>query len=276
MSSGHVGPAALPPAGSMHWYAWLYTPSPARAVVAAAFALDAEMRRIADARVDHAVSHLKLQWWREEFLRLEQGLPRHPLTQSALVAAPDSGAAWRPFQDLLSSLELDLASSTYETEAELDRYLTLAAGLQRALAQLLVPSDERVARFASAAGHCMRAIEIIRDLSRDATHGRIYLPLAWLDAEGVDPVDLRAAELSTGIVRCLTRLAGKSRDQAQRAREALAGNEFPAIRGHEVLLALHIALLNQIERGQFAVGRQRHSLASMRSLWTAWRVARQH
>ncbi len=274
MPAGHPD-TALPPAGSMQWHAWLYTPRAAREIVASALALGAELRPIADARVDHGVAHLKLQWWREEMLRLEQGRPRHPLTQAALAAA-GAGSGWRPFEDLLSSLELDLASSTYETEPELDRYLVLAAGLQRAMAQLLVTADKRVARFASAAGQCMRGIEIIRDLRQDATDGRIYLPLAWLEGEGVDHVELRAAQLSSGVVRCLSRLAEKSRDQGRLALGALSGGEYATLRGQRVLLGLHLALLDRIERGQFGVGGKRHSLGSIQSLWTAWRAARQH
>ena len=275
MSAGHADPAAPPPAGSMQWHAWLYTPPPGRTLVAAIFALEAELRRIAEARIDHGVAHLKLHWWREEILRLEQGQPRHPLTQAALAAAA-SGTGWRPLLDLLSSLELDLACSTYETEAELDYYFVLASGLQRAMAQLLASADERVAQIANAAGQCIRGIEIIRDLRQDATKGRIYLPLAWLDAEGIDHIELRAGHLSPGVVRCLARLAGKSRDLGQRALDALAGGEFAALRGQRVLLGLHQALLDRIERRQFEVGRQWQSLGAMQSLWTAWRAARQH
>ena len=265
----------LPAAGSMQWHAWLYTPPPARALVAAAFALGAELRAIADARVDHGVAHLKLQWWREELLRLEQGQPRHPLTQAALAAAA-AGTAWRPFEDFVSCLELDLASSTYETEAELDRYLILAAGLHRALAQALVPGDECVARFAVAAGRCLRGVEIIRDLRQDALNGRIYLPLDWLEGEGVDHVELRAAQLRPGVVRCLLRLAEKSREQGRMAMMALSGGEFAALRGPKVLLRLHLALLERIERRQFDVGVRRLALGPMQSLWTAWRAARRH
>jgi len=260
----------------MRWYSWLYAPAEMRPLVAAAFALEKELQSVADARVDHGVAHLKLQWWREELFRLEQGQPRHPLTRAAMDTATDRGPAWRLFQDLLSSLELDLACSTYETEAELDRYFALAAGMQRAIADLLVSPDERTARFAGAAGQSIRGVEIIRDLREDALRGRIYLPLAWLDAESVDHKELRAGQLSPGILHCLARLAEKSRKQGQRAREALAGHERPALRGQRVLLGLHLALLDRMESAKYEVGREQHALAPMQSLWTAWRAARQH
>lgn len=270
------GPAAPPPAGSMRWYAWLFAPPEARAALAALFALEVELRSIADSRVDHAVAHLKLQWWREEFLRLEQGQPRHPLTQAARNAAPSASSAWRPMQDLLSSLELDLACSTYESEEELDRYLVLADGLQRAMAAVHRPDEAHIERFASAAGQATRGVEIICDLRRDAMDGRIYLPLAWLDAEGIDHNELRAENASPGVRRCLARLAAKSREQSKRAQEALIESDFAALRGQIIFLELHKALLDQIEREQFEVGRRRIGLGAIQSLWMAWRAAWKH
>lgn len=267
---------APPPAGSMRWYAWLFAPPAARPLVATAFALESELQSIADTRTDHGVAHLKLQWWREEFLRLEQGQPRHPLTKAALSSAPGSGPAWRPFQDLLSSLELDLAVSTYETEEELDRYFALADGLQRAIAGVSAPIDTHTEQFATAASQAVRGIEIIRDLRQDAVNGRVYLPLAWLEAEGIDHTALHSESISSGARGCLTRLAARSREQYHKACEAMAEGDCTRLRGLRVLLELHASLLDRIERAQFEVGRQRFSLGSMEKLWTAWRTARQH
>ena len=269
-------PAALPPAGSMRWYAWLFAPPAARPVVAIAFALELELRSIVDARVDHAVSHLKLQWWREEIQRLVQGQPRHPLTQAALAAAPDAGPAWQPVQDLISSLELDLASATCETETEFDRYLALADGLQRSIAAVLLAADAHSEQFARVIGQAVRSVEIIRDLRQDALDGRIYLPLDWLDAEGIDPNELRSESLSPGVRRCLERLAARSREQGRLAREAMSEGNSAQMRAQIVFLGLHMALLDLIEREQFEVARMRHALGSMQSLWTAWHHARQH
>jgi len=278
MPTGIPDPVVLPPAGSARWYAWLFAPPAGRNAMAALFALEMELRPIAQARVDHGVAHLKLQWWREEFLRLEQGQPRHPLTQAAHGAAPQLGSAWRPMQDLLSGLELDLAGATYETEAELDRYFELAHGMQRAMAAAVCgrSSDKRLEQFASAAGQLIRGVEIIRDLRQDAWDGRIYLPLSWLDADRIEPTELRAEGTSPGVRRCLERLAAKSRDPWRRAREGLTEVDSAALRGLSVLVELHIALLDRIENERFEVTRRRVMLGPVHGLWTAWRAARRH
>jgi phytoene synthase len=246
--------------------------------MASLFALESEIRSIAKPGVDHAVAHLKLQWWRDEIRRLELGEPRHPRTQAAMHAAPQAGPAWRPLQDLLSSIELDLASSTYETEDELDRYLGLAAGLQRAMTSALHggPPGHALAQFACAAGEAVRGIEIMRDLRRDVSDGRVYLPLSWLATEGVAHAELRAPVLGPAPRRCLARLAVKLRDRWRLALRSLADVDAQALRGQRVLGELHVALLDRIEKRQFDVGNARVELGPGQGLWTAWRAARRH
>lgn len=268
--------AQPPPAGSLRWFAWLFAAPTARPLLAFAFALELQLHATTEARIDHQVSHLKLQWWREEIGRLEQGQPRHPLTQAACSAAPAAGSRWRPIQDLLSSLELDLASTSIASEAELDRYLALADGLQRMIAAVLVPLDARAERFASATGGAVRIIEMIRDLRKDAMRGRIYLPRDWLDAEGIDYRALASEAVGPGARRCLARLAEKAREQGRRATVELQDCGAADLRAQNVLLGLHLELLDRIERGQFEAGCLQVELSHMRSLWTAWRVARQH
>ena len=278
MAAAIPDPAVLPPVGSMRWYAWLFAPATARNAMAALLALETELRSIADARVDHAVAHLKLQWWRDEVQRLERGEPRHPLTRALLHQAPLAGPAWRPLQDLLSSVELDLASTTYETESELDAYLRLADGLQRAMTTAVHggPGGQALERFARAAGQLVRGVEIIRDLRQDALQGRIYLPLSWLAAEDIAHDELSRPALGAAPRRCLARLAIKSRERWREALGLLGDADSEALRGQRVLGELHVALLGGIEGSQFDVGHDRVELGPVRRLWTAWRAARRH
>jgi phytoene synthase len=278
MSAAYTGPAAPPPAGDIHWYAWLFTPERLRPVTAALFSLEAELRSIVGARVDHGVSHLKLQWWKDEIHRLEHGEPRHPLTQALWQAQPDTAMAWRPLHDALSGLELELASASYESEAELVGYFARADGFCRALALALGPAQEAEAleRLARAMGQSIRIVEVIRDLRQDVVAGRVYLPLDWLGEHGISHVDLRSEDGGEGARRCLAQLAERSRSAWSSASTELGRIAVPELRGLRVLGALHAALLDRIERSGYAFGRRQTTLGALASLWTAWRAARQH
>ena len=278
MSTAHAGPAAPPPAGSIHWYTWLYTPEPSRPVTAALFSLESELRSIVATIVDHGVSHLKLQWWKDEIHRLECGEPRHPLTQALWQARPGAASAWRPLHDALSGLELELASASFESEPELDGYFARADGFCRTLALALGAAREPapLERLACALGQSIRMVEVIRNLRQDTAMGRVYLPLNWLGEHGISHVELRSEDGGEGARRCLARLADRSRRAWSSALGELERTAVPELRGLRVLGALHAALLDRIVRSGFAVGRSRIALGPIDSLWTAWRAARQH
>jgi len=278
MSTVLAGPAAPPPAESMRWYTWLYTPAPSRPVTAALFALEAELQSIVAARVDHGVSHLKLQWWKDEIRRFEVGEPRHPLTQALWNLRPGVPHVWRPLHDALSGLELELAGASYESEPELDGYFARAAGFCRALALALGPAQEPepVERLARPLGRSIRLVEVIRDIRQDAVRGRVYLPLDWLGEHGISHVELRSANGGEGTRRCLARLAERSRSAWSSAAAELGLIAAPELRGLRVLGALHAALLDRIAGSGFEVGRRRIDLGPLDSLWTAWHAARQH
>lgn len=278
MNATAAGPAAAPPAGSIHWHGWLYTPLPLRPLAAALFSLESELRSIVAATVDHGVSHLKLQWWKDEIHRLEGGQPRHPLTQALWRAQPRVPHAWRPLQDAIAGLELELASASYGSEQELEGYFARAAGFCRTLAVALDPArePEPLERLGRALGRSVRMVEVIRDLRQDAVMGRVFLPLEWLAEQGISHVELRSEDGGDGARRCLARLAERSRIAWTAASGELAQMADGNLRGLRVLGALHAALLERIARREFAVGRRRIDLGPLDSLWTAWRAARQH
>jgi phytoene synthase len=246
--------------------------------MAGLFALETELRSIVAANVDHGVSHLKLGWWKEEILRLLGGQSRHPLTQALWQARPGIPHAWRPLQDAISSLDLELASASYESERELDGYFAHADGFCRALALALGPArePEPVERLGSALGKSIRMVEVIRDLRQDAAAGRVFLPLDWLGEHGITHVELRSEDGGGRAQECLARLAERSRSEWSSASGELARAATPELRGLRVLGALHAALLERIASEDFAVGRRRIALGPVDSLWTAWRAARQH
>ncbi len=278
MKAPQIEPAAPPPAGSMRWYAWLFTPEQFRRLIAAILALESEWNSMTAARVDHGVAHLKLQWWKEEIERLRNGEPRHPLTQELMRRAPNPAAVAESLVDRLASLDLELACASYESEAQCEEYLALADGIWRSAASAVAGAGRhrQLEETARAAGQFIRRIEIIRDLPQDAIDGRIYLPLEWLAERGLTHAALRAPDGNDGVRACLTRLASHARGQARIALAGIDAISTPALRGLRVLVRLHGELLDHIERADFAVRSRPVELGPATCLWTAWRAARQH
>ena len=76
-------------------------------------------------------------------------------------------------------------------------------------------------------GVAMQLTNIARDVGEDARAGRLYLPLDWLAAAGLDPEEFLAdPQPSKEIRRMVTRLLA----EADRAVSAVAGRGSPRCR----------------------------------------------
>lgn len=241
---------AAPPAGSARWFAWLFTPQPAREILALLFQLETELRSIVVSPRDHGVAHLKLQWWREEVRRLAAGAPRHPITQALAHLTRCTASAWAPLDDYLTSLELELAAVAVDNDAELERFLALADGHARTMVWSLAGAPDAGREMLGAdLGQSVRGVQIVSN---------------WCVTAMDEPRR-----------KAVVRLAARSRTQWDRAVKAFNGAGLEALRGLRVLGELQLAFLDRLERNAFQPSVRSH-LPAMRSLWTAWRAARQH
>ncbi len=107
-----VAPSAEP--GSIADLVSLYSPAPARAVLRALLALESEIRTSARPGLDHAIAHVRLDWWQLEAERTLAGQPSHPLTRELAAAIAPAPLDLGP---LLASTQLELAGLAGADEA---------------------------------------------------------------------------------------------------------------------------------------------------------------
>jgi hypothetical protein len=104
---------ALPPApalGSPSYFALLYSPATARSALTTLLALADEISAGAGRSLDHAVAHLRLDWWRAETERYARGEPQHPWLRTRPLH--DSAGNALKLQLLVEAAALDLATET--------------------------------------------------------------------------------------------------------------------------------------------------------------------
>ena len=94
---------------------------------------------------------------------------------------------------LLEGFAWDAESRRYETLADLHDYAARVAGTVGIMMAVLmgVRAPDTLARAADL-GIAMQLTNIARDVGEDARAGRLYLPLDWLRAAGIDPDALLA------------------------------------------------------------------------------------
>jgi 15-cis-phytoene synthase len=148
-------------------------------------ALLSRLDRIYEARPEDCASDRALAWAVSEYR-----IPRAPI--DALL----EGYLWdverRRYDDLSS-----LRSYCARVAASVGVVMTLFMGRR----------DPAVLHRAADLGVAMQLTNIARDVGEDARSGRVYLPLAWMRAEGLDPdAFLRDPRPSDAIGVCVCRL----------------------------------------------------------------------
>ena len=261
------------PQGSMRYFAWLYTPSKQRDVIAALFVIEAELHD--SARAPHEVAHHRLQWWRDEIDQLIAGTARHPATQ-VLHRLAGKPIDFQPLHSTLLSTAQELAHVTYETEAELTRYFQDGLGNLFATA-IHYLSDQPSTALLDAAkqlGAFIRQSETLRDLRLDLRQGRLFLPLAQLDALNLDYEQLQSDTWPQSFVQLLNSRCVQALDQLKTLKQSLLNDEKKVLRPLLVLAELHAAMLQTLINHPVAHTQSRVELSPLRKLWIAWRAAR--
>ena len=267
----HFAARGAPP-GSLRWHALLYASSGQRDRLAAAFALEAELREISRGGLDHGAAHGKLDWGGGKSPGLARGEPRHPLTRMLATRAACPATLGAALQQALGATGIELAQAVLQDESELEQYLQGSGAAPLLLASAGTGGDADDAHLAAACGRLLRLTEIIRDLRHDGWRGRVLVPWNWVEEAGLDLEALRAEGADPRRRALLQRLAALARRHWAEA--PADGRGRPERRALQVLAALHLALLDRMEKRGFATGTARTGLPPFTRLVVAWRAAR--
>ncbi len=263
------------PAGSMRYFALLYTPPEKRDVVTALYVIDAEIRESAQS-VNHDVAHTRLQWWRQEIDRLVNNNPQHPATRVLNSMTGFDRRNYARLHELIVAADMDLARMTYLNIRELRAYCARSGGtIHELITMLLVPGVETAAQAAAnRIGIGIRQTEILRDVRQDAYAGRLYLPLDELEKDALKLEDLRAKQVSPSMKATLARFHSLITADLNPPDADLTPAAKAYLRPLFVLAGLHRRLLDRIESRRYEVATQRIELGPFEKPWIAWQAAR--
>jgi phytoene synthase len=162
------------------WLASRFAAAPARSGLAALYAFNLEVARVADTVSTAMLGDIRLAWWREGIEAMAGGgaVRDHPVLQGLAAAGPlDTGALER----VIEARAKDLEPAPFADEPALVDYIDATAGaLMTAAARLLDPAarPENLVSAARAWGWA----SLWRAGVALAERGRRWTPLAWGDA----------------------------------------------------------------------------------------------
>jgi phytoene synthase len=174
---------------------------------------------------------------------------------------------------VLDGVTMDLDVVRYRTFAELYGYCwRVASAVGLACIHVWGFRGERALACAEAAGIAFQLTNILRDLGEDAARGRIYLPGEDLARFGYGADGLREGRRDDAF-RSLMRFEAERAHGYYALAAPLVGLLRPA--GRAVFLAMlstYRGLLDEIERRDYDVFRERVRLSRLRKLWLAARA----
>lgn len=260
--------------GTSLYYATLFVPAPQRAAIMAVDVFCRQIKAIVNAAQEPAVAARKLAWWRREVADAAAGQSSHPVMLGLMPHAATYGIDSAQLLAVIEGCELNLQKNRYLDFAGLAHFSALTASAQgEMVANILGHSEPAAVAFAHRIALAMHLTQIIRDVGNDARRGRIYLPIDELKMFEVKASEILERQSPWGYSDRFTRLMRYQADRAQRTfTEGFA--LLPAAdrrkqRPGLALAQIHLALLREIEAGNFQVLHQRIALTPLRKAWLA-------
>jgi phytoene synthase len=231
--------------------------------------------RYADEIVDDLASTLtdaeKADWlvgWGEQFLRdVAAGGSSHPISRAVVDTVRRWDIPLDRIEAFLASMQMDLTVTEYKTYDDLMVYVYGSAaviGLEMVpLLEPLVPRDI-VDPYAADLGVAFQLSNFLRDVGEDLRRGRVYLPLEDLDAFGVTREHLERGVVDGPVRRLLAFEVARTREIYRTAAlgiRLLHPTSRPCV---ETALTLYAGILDEVEKADYQVLRQRVSVGAAR------------
>jgi phytoene synthase len=277
-----VAPVSRP---TSFYYAFLVLPRDQREAVIAVW----DFCRAVDDTVDEqpakptnpeaaAAGRVALSEWRNELDRCYGGQPHTPQGQRLQPWVTRFSLSRQPFADLIDGVEMDLDRCRYRTFEDLYEYCwRVASTVGLICLEIFGARDAR--EYAINLGVALQLTNILRDVATDFERGRVYLPLDDLARFGVGELDLGNGRMTDRVRELLAFEAGRARTYYGRARAAMPLHDRKALVAAEIMAAIYLALLGQIERagynnvlsGRVRLSRRRQMIIALRT-WLSMRL----
>jgi 15-cis-phytoene synthase len=270
-------------------YAFLVLPKPKREALYAIYAFC----RISDDVVDEepaaslgaslagpATPAERLKGWRAELDACFRGEPRHPVTRRLAEVLETLPIPRIYFEELLNGVEMDLTPRRYATFADLERYCYRVAGVVGLMCiEVFGYTQPGTRRYAECLGTAFQLTNILRDLGRDGTAGRLYLPQEDLARFGCTESDILERRLTPAFRDLMRFQASRARQFYDAARTALPAADRRTMLPAEIMRTIYARLLLEVEHRAFDVYSNpirlsdTHRLALALGCWARQRLA---
>lgn len=207
------------------YYAFVFLPPEKRLAIEAVYAFARRGDDIVDSGLDPAEAAAALARHREVldvcYAADSSGL-EEPELRTLAEAIKRFKIPRKPFDDLILGLEMDLATTRYETFEELSLYCyRVASTIGLICIEIFGYQDPRTRDYAVNLGIALQLVNILRDIQRDAQRGRTYVPQEDLERFGVRTSELLAGAYNDPFIELMQFECDRARRYFDLARQML-------------------------------------------------------
>ena len=172
--------------------------------------------------------------------------------------------------DVIDGVESDLEVRTFQTFAQLEDYCYHVAGAV-GLCCIHIWGFEGfpAERMAIDCGTAFQLTNVLRDLSEDASRGRVYLPQEDLDRFGYTVEELRAGTRNAAFEALMKFQVARAKEYYDHSAGLTACLSAPGRRIYSAMRDIYGGLLKEIERRRYDVFTQRVRLSGFQKLKSA-------
>ena len=257
------------------WLASLFAPADKRPHLHALAAFTIEVARVRDLVSDPAPGEIRLQWWVDAIEGETRGdVHAHPVADALIDTIRRFRLPRRALTDLVEARRFDLYDDPMPDTESLEAWCGHTSSVPIRLASLILADgrDPGGADCAGFAGVAIGITTLLRNFARYAGHGRLYVPVDVLAAQGLTPAAALTRPAPAGLAAALAVLRDLARRRLGEAKESLAGIA-PEARAAFLPLATAPLYLDALDRIR-APYEPVPSVAQWRRQWAIWRMAR--
>jgi squalene synthase HpnD len=192
--------------------------------------------------------------WRKEIRRAYLDTPLTPLGREMAQIIRTYLIAPTPLEEILNGMEMDMSVLRYPTFAMLDQYCyRVASAVGLVSIDIFGCRHPQTRDYAVALGMAFQLTNILRDVKKDASFGRIYLPLDEMATFGVTQEDIMEGRFNEKMRQLFRFQHHRARHYFAKAHRLMIPSDRPKLLAAEIMREVYEELLNEIERRNFDV-----------------------
>ncbi len=240
---------------SSFYYAFNLLPAKQRNAMNTVYAFCRKTDDIVDENdFSDAVKYENLRKWRVELEKGLKGNSTFPLLNNLSKIISQFNIPIAPFFDLIKGMEMDIQQSRYLTIDDLMQYCyRVAATVGLMSIEIFGYKNISTREYAINLGYAMQLTNILRDIKKDATVGRIYLPLSDLEKFNYTEQELFSNVYNENFTALMNYEANRAKEYFDKANRALDINDKPSMFAARAMQHIYFNLLKKLEARKFDI-----------------------